>query len=189
VTARKDIGTQAEQDARTMRLIRGRCDEVGDCWLWNGATGGRSDLPCIHHNGKTKYVHRVVYDLSHARGAGKLVVTPKCTNRLCVSPKCLEALPRKLALQRAGQRGSYSRPSKVLATARSKRANSRYSDELIAEVRQSTAGPKQIARETGMSESYIKSIRNGTARRDYASPFAGLFTGLMAEANQPRSGA
>lgn len=174
MTLRKYKGSQKEQDERTLRLIRGRCDEIGECWIWTGATGGRSSLPCMHREGKTQYVRRVVYELSHDRPAGRLVVTPKCTNPACVSPRCLEAIPRKLALQRAGQRGAYSSPSKLLLSALAQRARSRYSDELIEQIKASEAGHKQVSRETGMSVSYVRAIRRGEARRDLRNPFAGL---------------
>lgn len=163
-----------------MRLIRGRCDEIGDCWIWKGATGGRSELPCMHYNGKTQYVRRVVYEITHGQAVGKRVVSPACENSLCVSPACAEAMARKTALQRAGKRGAYSGHSKIMASTKTQRAKSRYSDDLIAMIRTSDAGPLQLSRETGMSLSYVKAIRSGKFRREYANPFCGLFTSLMA---------
>lgn len=165
---------------RTLRLIRGRCDEIGECWIWRGSVGGYSKLPCMHHDGKTRYVRRVVYDLAHPeKGAASRVVTPKCVNPMCVSPLCLEAMPRKEALQRAGRRGSYSRPTKAINEALTQRAKSRISEETVVLIR-SAESATAVSRATGVSLSYVKAIRRGVARKDYSNPFAGLFSGLLA---------
>jgi hypothetical protein len=54
------------------------------------------------------------------------------------------------------------------------RAKSRFSDDLVERARSMPGSCVTVAQATGISLAHTKAIRNGTARRPLASPWAGL---------------
>lgn len=162
----------------TLQAIRLRCTECGDCWLWDGALcggyNGSHRTPSMHFRGKTASVRRVVYELRHGGIPEGKVISPRCGQRLCVSPECLQALTVKQSKERAAKRGAFSNPGKNRRGAMTKRARSWITDEMVAQIRTANVASRKIAADTGVSLSHVKAIRRGQARRDYANPLGGL---------------
>lgn len=155
----------------TLEEIKARCDEVGDCWIWKQGCTGRG-MPQMRYQGQTMHPRRAVMHM--ARGEFPKLAVGKCGNTMCCSPACaVDSTPsaRGKYAEKAGYR---SRAADAKKSAITRRAKSAWSDAVIAEVRSSPLNAKEIAQQTGMSWSYVKSIRAGTARRDYSNPFAGL---------------
>ncbi len=66
--------------------INKKSDE--ECWEWKGATtkGGYGSMKLYN---KTKYVHRVVYEITYGKFSNDLDVLHKCDNPLCCNPEHL----------------------------------------------------------------------------------------------------
>lgn len=158
---------------QTLDKIKAKCDEVGDCWLWNGAHDGKGRPVCVHM-GERISVRRIAKQLDEGREIqAHLVVACKCGDIRCVSPSCAVITTVKKAHQMAAERGSYSNPARDRRMALAKRARSPYGADAIAIVMGAETA-KQGAQLTGMSASHAKAIRRGISRRDYSNPFAGL---------------
>lgn len=72
---------------RFWRMVPHR-PEVG-CWEWAGSTKGNG-YGQFRVAGKTKFAHRISYELAHGPVTAGLVVRHKCDNRICVRPDHLE---------------------------------------------------------------------------------------------------
>lgn len=165
---------QVEEEIVNLEIIKGRCIEEGDCWLWDGALDGHG-RPQKRHEGKTVYVRRLVRELADGKPVPRsLVVAAKCGQKLCVSPQCSVSATTKRKAQMAADRGAYNNPAKAAKMIVMKRAKSWITEDLVNQIRVAPAPASRIAKETGVSLSHVKAIRNGSARRDFSSPFAGL---------------
>ncbi|MBX3610381.1 MAG: hypothetical protein KF871_10855 [Hydrogenophaga sp.] len=154
--------------------IKARCDEVGECWFWNGGCDSHG-RPQKRHGGKTVYVRRLVRELADGQPVPPgLVVAAKCGHKRCVSPDCSVATTTRRKAQMAAKRGAYSSPAKAAKMARMKRAQSWITDEMVEQIRLAPGPSSRIAAETKVSLSHVKAIRRGSARRPIGTPFAGL---------------
>jgi hypothetical protein len=162
------------ENKKHLALILSRCDEVGECWIWNGALDGHG-RPQKRHEGKTVYVRRLVRALTDGQAvASDKVVPASCGCKLCVSPACSRTTTTKQKAQMAAKRGAYSNPAKIAKMMLQKRAASHISDELVAMIRAADGPCTRISAETKVSLSHVKAIRRGAARREMNSPFSGL---------------
>jgi hypothetical protein len=103
-----------------------------------------------------------------------MYVVPDCGNRRCLA--CLCEMSRQEAQRRAGARGAYSHPVAVANRTAALRKRARYSDDVIAQVRELPCTPAEAARLTGVSPSYVRTLRAGMAR----VPALGVWAGLRA---------
>ena len=157
-----------------LRLILSRCDEVGKCWIWNGALDGHG-RPQKRHEGKTVYVRRLVRALADGKPVpADKVVPASCGCKRCVSPWCSSVTTTREKAVMAAERGVYSNPSKLAKMVLSRRARSHISDELVEQIRAADGPCSRIAADTKVSLSHVKAIRRLTARKPMNSPFAGL---------------
>lgn len=82
--------------------IWSRVHKTDACWLWKGA---RSNVGYaqMHLNGKTAYVHRVVYEMLRGPIAEGMVLDHVCHTRHCVNPEHLQQVTNKQNVEnRAG---------------------------------------------------------------------------------------
>lgn len=155
-------------------LIKSRCDEVGECWIWNGALDGHG-RPQKRHEGKTVYVRRLVRELADGKPVpADKVVPASCGCKKCVSPKCSSITTTREKAVMAARRGVYSSPAKLARMVLTVRAKSHISDELVERIRASDGPCSRISAETKVSLSHVKAIRRLAARKPMSSPFAGL---------------
>jgi hypothetical protein len=83
--------------------------EKGDgCWLW---TGARTDKRYgTFKTDKTRYAHRVSYELAYGEIPNGLQVCHRCDNPPCVNPSHLFVGTRSDNMQDAKQKGRYRNP-------------------------------------------------------------------------------
>lgn len=160
--------------------IRRYIEEVGDCWEWMGAMQGRSITPVMRYHQRTSQVRRFIAeaqgkDLSNA----KLLATCSCRNPRCVNPEHVVVMTRKrfqeLICRETDYSSSLVRNKKLADAARVRFA--RISPEVVAQIRDAQGVQKQIAKDFGVSQSTVSSIKRGETWKEYSSPFAGLFGG------------
>lgn len=156
-----------------LKLIRSRCTEEGECWLWDGCLDGHG-RPQKRHNGKTVYVRRLVRELVDGPVPASMVVAASCGTKRCVSPSCSCTVTHTKKAKMAATRGAYSNPAKFAKMVASRRATSRITEEMVRQIRLAPPPASRIAVEMNVSESHVKAIRRGSARKDMSSPFAGL---------------
>lgn len=158
----------------TLDDIKARCEEVGQCWIWLGGCDGHG-RPVIGIGRKSAYTRRVVRGLADGTPVppGK-VAAATCGDRKCVSPHCSVVATTREKARMASARGAYANPLRDAKVRMRRRASSRFSEEVVERVRQSTDPLQAIADQVGMSLSHVKAIRSGRARKPIGSPFAGL---------------
>lgn len=159
----------------TLDMLRSRCDEVGKCWIWKGATSGEREVPVTRRKGKNMNPRRIARELTDGKPVPPgMEVAAECGQRRCISPHCsCVVTPRERALL-ARDRGAFINVARDIRMAQTKRARSAFSEEVIQRVRGAVGPASVIAAENGMSKSHAKAIRRGDSRKDYSSPFAGL---------------
>lgn len=158
----------------TLDDIKARCEEVGDCWIWQGGCDGHG-RPVLSQNRRSVYARRYVRELVDGAPvpAGK-VAASRCGDRKCISPHCSVVATTREKARMASARGAYLNPSRDAKVVLKRRAASRFSEEVIERVRQADGPAYRIAAEVDMSVSHVKAIRRGDARKPLSSPFAGL---------------
>jgi hypothetical protein len=158
---------------QTLEKLKAKCEEVGECWIWQGAHDGKGRPVCVH-NGKRISPRRLARQLTDGKEIQRHLVTAcECGDIQCISPACSVVVTIKTAHRMAADRGAYSNAARDRRMALTKRAASPYGDEVIEAVKLAKSAAV-AAKETGMSASHAKAIRAGRSRKDYSSPFAGL---------------
>jgi hypothetical protein len=75
----------------------------------------------------------------------------------------------------AGAAGAFSNVNRCAKIAKAKRErDAKLTVEQVREIRESQESQRKIAKRMGVGKNVIQGIRNGTAWRDYSSPFTGL---------------
>ena len=149
-------------------LARVKKDECG-CLIWTGYTS-RYGQPQARIGGKLYLVRRLVWAQVNGREPpSTLWVGVRCGAHGCVKDKCVVGRTRSVATK--GRTLPLAQRAKISA-ARSK--NSRFSSEAIQAMRSEEGTLAEVAARYGADPSYISQLRRGKARREYASPFAGL---------------
>lgn len=154
--------------------IRSRCEEVGDCWEWQGAVQQRSRSPVMRHNGKQQCVRRWLAEaLGHAVD-GK-VVTYRCRNHLCCKPEHLQVMTEMELRKRTNKTQqrfmSMTRRQRVAAF---KRATAKLTLEQVQAIREDARTQREIAKDYGVSQTTVSRIRRGEIWRNYTNPFIHL---------------
>lgn len=157
-----------------LEKIYSKCEEVGDCLEWQGYVTKHGE-PVTSE----KKIRRLVWEQTQGPIPDGMVVTygDKCNSR-CICHLKL-ATKRQIA-RRTGKQGGFSSPERAAAITLGRRKNTKYSQELVNQIRYSALDHAAAAKEFGVSRSYVYKVRNNETRRDLANPFAGLFTSLAA---------
>ena len=154
----------------TLDTIYGRCDEVGDCWIWRGAVS-HGTAPAINIDGKSTNVRRFVVGLLGRQTKGRYV-TACCGAPLCVAPDHLRVVTRSqlntMAARRTGYGQNLARAAKI---AQARRSRAHLSPELVQMIRSSDLPSAQLAKQLGVSKSTVNDARRGDTWRDYANPW------------------
>lgn len=163
-----------EDAGRIIDRVLAGCIEVDGCLIWQGSVkqnGGQPQAQIRPWAGIS--LPRLVFQAQHGRAprAGMYVV-PACGNRLCLA--CLCEVSRREAQRRASQRGAYSHPIALANRAAASRSRARHAPELIELARDTSLTSAEAARRTGISPSYVRSLRVGTGRVSGLGMWAGL---------------
>lgn len=172
-----DLATMTpDQAAHILRRVRAQCVLDGFCWIWQGSMKNGGSQPQANISPwRGVALPRLVFAAQHGRAPlSHLYVVPACGNRRCLA--CLEEVARRTAQQRAAEQGAYSHPVALANRAAAARRRCRYGDAQIEQARDLQVRAADAARATGMSPSYVRSLRAGACRL----PNLGMWGGLGA---------
>lgn len=153
----------------TLKHIKDRCDEVGNCWLWR-QTVNSTGYPMMRMGGQTHPVPRWVVEQTIGRAIKpNHCASPACGNRRCCSPTCLREVSRSSLVSESFRAGKRNKPSEV----ESRRANAIRTGMAILsmdkarEIRARCQEPlSALAGEYGVTVSTIKKIRANKSWRE-----------------------
>ena len=153
--------------------------EDADCLIWTGGLACHGGHPKFTARGlETTGCRRIVYRAVHGRLPGKMQVTTKCGNRLCLNPEHLELITKAEVRRR--------QPPNALRVANSAKAmrekHAKLTMEKAREIRESTETFDALAAKYGVNRSRIAKIKNGEAWQDFSSPMTSMFTSLVRNA-------
>lgn len=161
----------------TLKMIRDRCDDVGDCWIWRDAVG-RTGYPIMKRSqrGGCMLVRRVVVALDGRPAAPRQPVMCTCGEKRCVNPAHLQPTTISAVAKAAAAKGSFSTTARAARIAQAKRASSqaKLTLEQVREIRASDESNLALAERFGVNRSRIGAIRRGVAWKDYSNPFTAL---------------
>ncbi len=160
----------------TLNEIKARCEEVGECWIWQGGFL-RGRFPIVKIANKSVYPKREAWKAANGKDipAGNCVVNKKtCNDPHCCNPDHLTTATKRQVLQRTVSDGKLHTTKVRANIAMTKRAKSKLSDEAVQEIRYSDEPVSVLAAKHGISDTYGYMIRRGNSRKDYSNPFAGL---------------
>lgn len=162
--------------ADSVERMLSNCAPVGDCMVWKGATMGLSGIPAVNLTIEGKKVQRSARRVMWQLKTRKPVPRGVLVAVSCEHPGCLEHLC--LTNRSEVTRKAVSRPEvrAKLAVARRKqlaRDGVKVSLEKARQIRSDPRPHTTVAREEGVSITYVKLIRRGE-RRLAPSPFAAL---------------
>jgi hypothetical protein len=157
----------------TLDLILAKSIEEGDCWIWQGGCG--HGTPHISENRRAVPVRRWIAQHHLAKNVAGMLATNSCGNPLCVSPDHVLVVTRARLQQLTVDRLRYhlnpARNAKLSAAAR---ARSKFSPELIEQIRHAEGPQRAIARAFGVSFDTVNKIKAGKTYKTYGSPWQGL---------------
>jgi predicted XRE-type DNA-binding protein len=158
-----------------IEMIRSRCEEVGDCWEWQGYTHVVSGMPVMSYQGRNNRVRRVLAMGLGMNCCGK-VVTNTCRNMLCVNPEHLQLMLRQSFNRRNAKEhaGLYINPAHRAKKAKIMRARSRLTPEIVEAIRNDPRPQRVIAEAYGTTQPTVSHIKRGHTWRDYTNPFIQL---------------
>lgn len=148
---------------QTLKTMRAKCTIAGGHWLWDGAMT-RDGIGEVRHGFNLRSARAVMWELANGKPLPKdMVCICTCEHVNCISPKCIQAVTFAEKNRFMAQRGVYAawtdeRREKCRQT---RRKNSRFTEELIDQVRYDPRPARAVAMEVGMSPSHAKQIRNG----------------------------
>jgi len=122
------------------------------CWLWLGSKMPRG-YGQIQFLGKKYYAHRLSFEAYKGHIPDGHVVRHTCDEPSCVNPDHLLSGTQKDNTQDCIRRNRFPNGEKNGAT--------RYSDELVQYIRNSSKGNGDLARELGMDKKYVWELRGG----------------------------
>lgn len=165
----------------TLERILSKCEEDGDCLIWQGKVHQRTGAPAGTEwiNGKDYYVgvRRRAYEEYHGVTLGRNGEIATCGHPKCLAKKHLELITRSERVRRMHRTmdaATKLRRSQSLARAQQERMG-KFTPEQVAAIRDSEDGPYVTAQRLGVSGVVASRIRRGVSYREYAgNPFAGL---------------
>lgn len=163
----------------TEEELKSRCQEDGDCWIWQGIAS-KGGVPKINvHCGRGKNgrsvlsARRVVWEALKGPIPEGKYITPSCGQPGCLNPEHLVYTTKaKIAAQIGARPDVKAKKAAAGAGERSHRAI--LTRAQVAEIRATSESPKKLAAMYGCSPSSIGKARRGETWQDYTNPFAGL---------------
>lgn len=153
--------------------LAAKCVEDGDCLIWQGAMNDRG--PVLTFDRKQYSVRALVWMQRNGPIPDGKVMSVECGRRRCLEH--VQATTRSVLCVRSNLVNPQHRAAQI---AKAKRAGSRLSQEAVQAIVMDDRHISIVAAEHGISEGYAYMLKRGQFRRDYSSPFIGLFTQLGA---------
>lgn len=129
---------------------------ITDCWLWNAGKNSWG-YGYFKVDGKTKIIHRLVYELLKGSISDGLQIDHLCKIRNCVNPNHLEPVTPKENVRRSSAFGSIQQQGE-------RGSNARLTSEQIKEVKRlySTGSftQKELGEMFGISFQHVSQIVN-----------------------------
>lgn len=128
----------------------------------------------MRYSGKHQCVRRFVAQAMGHDVEGKCA-TYKCGNHLCVNPDHLQVMT-KTALQKRTNKVNvrYMSMTRRQRMAAARRQQSKLTTQQVQAIRDDPRKQRDIAKDYGVSQATISSIKRGEIWRDYTSPFIHL---------------
>lgn len=161
----------------TLKEIHDRCEEVGDCWIWQQAVSTNGYPILRRRPGPCLLVRRVVVELAGRPAATRQPVVCSCDEKLCCNPAHLKSSSNSDVGKKAAKKGAFSGKARGAKIAASKRAAGKLTMDDARAIRASSETGPILAARYGVNRSLIQSIRTGKAWKDYSNPFGGLMGG------------
>lgn len=154
----------------SLEWLHARVVERDGCFDWQGY-GGRDGVgPQARIGGRCVSVRRALWETVHGERAPRsMLAGVSCGNPDCVHPDHVVMRPRRALLE--GIRRPVLQRAKTAAV---KRAESRWSQDVIDEIRGGDELARVVAARHGMHPSYVHYIRSGKSRKDFANPYLQL---------------
>jgi hypothetical protein len=157
------------------------CEECGEKTHWpgcpDGLDRGRHRNYPIKINGRTYKVRRVVHELAIGPIKRKNVVVSTCENERCISLKKIKQVGKDWVVKRSAKEGNLNKYQTRLKISKAKLAAvGKLTDEQVIRIRMDERPSPEVAAEFKCSESYVRALRTGYARKFVAAgnPFSGL---------------
>lgn len=163
-----------EENCLMDRILQ-KCEEDGDCLIWQGAGSCRTPIMRIPGSRALVPVRRVVLELA-GKWKGADVATNTCGNSACVAQEhAIGASRKKLVKMAVAKTAYHKRPARNARISAVARAGGKFSPEVVAEIRSSDLSTRALAAIHGVSQSSIWELVSGKTYRDYSpTPFTGL---------------
>lgn len=169
-------------------LIRSRCDEVGECWMWTGALTGKGRTPNMHHPnrpGESAIATRAIIleALGKERPSPQHWASNTCNEWHCCCPEHVAWRTRQNKLAELGKAGKWSTVELAMKKAAIGRAQSPLDWDKVRDIRSRPAEVtcKDLAKEFKVDPTTIQRVRRHESWVEYqTNPFAGLFASLAA---------
>ena len=136
--------------------IFSRSQQEGECLVWTGARNS-AGYGQIHWEGRTVYVHRLVYETQFGPIPDGLYVCHRCDNPPCFAPDHLF-----LGTNADNQRDASAKGRKPRGEAH---GGHRLTDVQVEAIRSSRDNQRETAERLGVSQSLVSRIRAGKRRR------------------------
>jgi hypothetical protein len=159
----------------TLEYIKSKCRMVGECWEWN--TKSKYRAPAMNIKGKTLSPRREAWKLHRNQDipSGYVITHKKtCGNPMCCNPEHLIRVKKLDVMVRTVSEGKLHTPAIRAKIAESKRKNSKLSQEAAKEIAYGDDPTEEAAAKHGISTAYVRMLRKGLFRKEFANPFAGL---------------
>jgi len=159
----------------TLEYIKSKCRMVGECWEWN--TKSKYRAPAMNIKGKTLSPRREAWKLHRNQDipSGYVITHKKtCGNPMCCNPEHLIRVKKLDVMVRTVNEGKLHTPAIRAKIAESKRKNSKLSQEAAKEIAYGDDPTEEAAAKHGISTAYVRMLRKGLFRKEFANPFAGL---------------
>jgi hypothetical protein len=141
----------------TLDVIRDNCEIVGRCWMWNGYVNSRGGYPraWIDGQGQVSVRSHVFKDILGKTVRKGFVISSRCGNPACVSPRCLISKSHSRSIS-----DSYNSGARKIASGR-QRLNVKLSMDIARLIRASSEPSAVLAARFGVHKATINSVRSG----------------------------
>ena len=155
--------------ALTLAMIRGRCNEIGECWEWAQGMrpGGR---PCVGELGKVVSPRRRAFELDRGVTADSdMAVVDTCGSKSCCSPKHLKLIPRGDVPKHMAEQGKFKSAVGRANKTKARRERSEMSMTKAREIRRRFADGeplKEIAPDYPVRPEHVRRVALGQAWKE-----------------------